>query len=160
LENSLKTLSTSIGNVLKEHSLTISAAESCTGGLLSSVLTAISGSSEYFIGGVVAYSNRIKEEVLGVKHATLLEHGAVSEETACEMAKGINNRFNTDIGLSTTGIAGPKGDTSNKPVGLVWIGISTPENTLTYEYHFKGTRNEIQTNTVKEILNRLLQLLS
>lgn len=159
MEESLEILSTRIGEALRAHSLTISSAESCTGGLLSHVLTGVSDSSDYFIGGVVAYSNRIKEQALGVKHSTLLEHGAVSEETAREMAEGIKHRFRTDIGLSTTGIAGPTGGTPEKPVGLVWIGISTREGTHAYECHFNGERNQIKISTVKEILIRLLELL-
>jgi nicotinamide-nucleotide amidase len=117
MEQALLSLSSEVGSALVDHGFTISVAESCTGGLLSHTLTGISGSSAYFMGGVVAYSNQIKEQVLGVKTGTLIEHGAVSEQTACEMAEGIRNQFNTDIGLSTTGIAGPTGGTAEKPVG-------------------------------------------
>ena len=159
MEISLEALSTKVSEALNVKSLTISTAESCTGGLLSHVLTGVSGSSTYFIGGVVAYSNPIKEQALGVKHSTLLAHGAVSEETACEMAEGIRIRFGADIGLSTTGIAGPTGGTPQKPVGLVYIGISTDQETHAYECHFSGIRNEIKTNTVKRILTQLLEFL-
>lgn len=159
MENTLETLSADIGRTLQDQSLTISAAESCTGGLLSHVLTGVSGSSQYFIGGVVAYSNQIKEQVLGVKHQTLMAYGAVSEETAREMAVGIRERFNTDIGLSTTGIAGPTGGTPTKPVGLVWMGISTEKETYAFECRFEGTRDKVKVSTVQEILNRLLDVL-
>jgi PncC family amidohydrolase len=156
MEHDLLSLSSEISQLLSEKSQTIATAESCTGGLLGHTLTAISGSSEYFLGGVIAYSNRIKEEWLGVQSQTLLQHGAVSEETAREMAQGIRKKFKADIGLSTTGIAGPTGGTSTKPVGMVWIGISTKTNTQAFKCHFKGSRNEVKTSTVKEILTRLL----
>jgi len=160
MEHDLQILSASIGKALADRSLTVSTAESCTGGLLSHTLTGVSGSSQYFIGGVIAYSNQIKEEVLGVRSETLLEHGAVSEETAREMAAGIRERFNTDIGLSTTGIAGPTGGTPTKPVGLVWIGISAHEATFAFECHFKGSRDEVKVSTVSEVLTRLLEFLN
>jgi nicotinamide-nucleotide amidase len=156
MEQSLLLLSAEIGSTLVARGYTISTAESCTGGLLSQTLTGISGSSAYFIGGVVAYSNQVKEQVLGVRTQTLIEYGAVSEQTACEMAQGIRNQFNTDIGLSTTGIAGPTGGTPEKPVGLAWIGISTPDGTQAYECHFKGDRLEVMHRTVMEILTHLL----
>jgi len=160
MEHELNTLSSSIGKALADQSLTVSTAESCTGGLLSHVLTGVSGSSQYFMGGVVAYSNQIKSKVLGVRNETLLEHGAVSEETAREMASGIRERFNTDIGLSTTGVAGPTGGTPSKPVGLVWIGISTHEATCAFECHFEGSRDEVKVSTVSEVLTHLLELLN
>jgi PncC family amidohydrolase len=156
MEQALLSLSSEVGSALVDHGFTISVAESCTGGLLSHTLTGISGSSAYFMGGVVAYSNQIKEQVLGVKTGTLIEHGAVSEQTACEMAEGIRNQFKTDIGLSTTGIAGPTGGTAEKPVGLVWIGISTSVATQAFECYFIGDRLEVMRRTVMEILTRLL----
>ncbi len=156
MEAELYLLSAQVGNALLEHGLTISTAESCTGGLLAHILTSISGSSAYFIGGVVAYSNQVKEQALGVRHKTLLEHGAVSGETAKEMAEGVRKSFNTDIGLSTTGVAGPTGGTLTKPVGLVWIGLSTPEGTNAFECHFSGERLEVMTSTVKKLLVNLL----
>ncbi|MDY6867892.1 MAG: CinA family protein [Chloroflexota bacterium] len=155
----LLSLSSEIGKLLTDESLTIASAESCTGGLIGHILTGVSGSSQYYLGGVIAYSNRIKEEILGVQSQTLLQHGAVSKETACEMAKGIRKIFEADIGVATTGIAGPTGGTPTKPVGLVWIGISTKPNTQAFEYHFKGSRNDVKTSTVKAILTRLLDQL-
>jgi PncC family amidohydrolase len=156
MEQNLLSLSAEVGSVLLARGYTISTAESCTGGLLSHTLTGISGSSAYFMGGVVAYSNQIKEQALGVQEQTLIEFGAVSEQTACEMADGIRNQFNTDIGLSTTGIAGPTGGTADKPVGLVWIGISTPDGTQAFECHFEGDRLEVMRSTVMALLTRLL----
>ena len=156
MDQELLSLSSAVSKTLLAHKLTISTAESCTGGLLSHVLTGISGSSAYFIGGVVAYSNVIKEMVLGVELKTIQAYGAVSEQTAREMADGIRVRFGTDIGLSTTGVAGPTGGTPSKPVGLVWMGISTPGKTTTFEGHFKGERLEIMRSTVIALLTHLL----
>jgi PncC family amidohydrolase len=153
-------LSAVVGNALLERDYSISTAESCTGGLLSHVLTAIPGASTYFIGGVVAYSNTIKEQFLGVQACTLLDHGAVSQETALEMAVGVRTKFTTDIGLSTTGVAGPTGGTLSKPIGLVWIGISTPARNRAFECHFEGERLKVMQQTVDEILNRLLAEIS
>jgi len=160
MDQDLINLSSAIGEQLQTHGLSIATAESCTGGLLSHVLTAVSGSSNYFMGGIVAYSNPIKEKFLGVLPETLLMVGAVSSQTAQEMADGIRHKFRTDFGLSTTGIAGPTGGTPDKPVGLVWIGISTPLGTTTHECHFNGNREEVQYNTVHEILSRFLTYLS
>ena len=118
------TLCTEIVNLLKENGLTLSVAESCTGGLISKSITDVSGCSSVFFGGVVSYDNSVKENVLGVKNATLRAYGAVSYETAKEMAQGVKNALNTDIGISTTGIAGPGGGSAEKPVGTVYIGIA------------------------------------
>lgn len=160
MDQTLLTLSSSIGSALLDRDFTISTAESCTGGLLSHVLTAVSGSSDYFLGGVVAYSNGIKEQVLGVRVETLQQHGAVSEQTAQEMADGIRMRFGTDIGLATTGVAGPTGGTPSKPVGLVWMGISFVGETKAFKGYFTGGRLEIMRSTVIEILTCLLNQLN
>ena len=108
---------------------TIAVAESCTGGLIAHRITNVSGSSEVFVNGCVTYSNESKTRLLGVREETLKAHGAVSEEVAREMAEGIRTRSRTDFGISTTGIAGPTGGTPEKPVGLVYIGLATPERT-------------------------------
>ena len=152
----LQHLSSQIGAILTDKNLTISTAESCTGGLLAHVLTGVSGSSSYFMGGIVAYSNQIKEGFLGVRHDTLVQHGAVSSQTANEMAQGIRGNFKTDIGLSTTGIAGPTGGTPAKPVGLVWIGISCKGKTTTIRCQFDGDRDQVKTSSVEKILQVLL----
>jgi PncC family amidohydrolase len=159
MDEKLLSLSKIVGQALLKREYSISCAESCTGGLLSQTLTAISGSSDYFIGGVVAYSNRIKEEVLGVQRSTLERYGAVSQQTAQEMADGVRLRLETTIGLSTTGIAGPTGGTAEKPVGLVCLGISLPEKTWTYACQFTGDRLQVMHSSVVEILERLLKLL-
>ena len=158
-QRDLLRLSSRLGYLFNERGLSIATAESCTGGLLSHILTGVSGSSGYFIGGVIAYSNHIKELFLGVSENTLIGFGAVSEQTAIEMAKGISEKFNTSIGISTTGIAGPSGGTLEKPVGLVWIGIHYQNETQAFECHFKGERNAVKAATVKEILTRLLNIL-
>lgn len=145
-----------IGKILTQKGLTVSTAESCSGGLLGHVLTGVSGSSTYYIGGVIAYSNPVKESQLGVSNDTLMQFGAVSHQTAREMAAGVRERLGAAIGLSTTGIAGPTGGTPEKPVGLVYIGISTPERTESYECHFSGGREDVKESTVNQVLNKLL----
>ncbi len=114
-----------VGQVLAQKKLTVSLAESCTGGLIGHRLTDVPGSSDYFMGGVVAYSYDAKEKFLNVRHDTLYDFGAVSAETAIEMARGARRNFGTDIGISVTGIAGPSGGMPGKPVGLVYICLST-----------------------------------
>jgi PncC family amidohydrolase len=118
-------LESQIGDVLTKRNMTLSTAESCTGGLIGHRLTNIPGSSIYFIGGIVAYAYDAKEHLLGVHHNTLYDYGAVSKETAIEMARGARRVFGTDIAISVTGIAGPGGGLPNKPVGTSWIAIST-----------------------------------
>lgn len=158
-ENELISLSSKVGRLLDEKDMTVATAESCTGGQLSHILTQVSGSSGYFVGGVIAYSNRIKEQILKVDSTTLIKYGAVSEETAQEMAQGICQKFKTSIGLSTTGIAGPTGGTPEKPVGLVWIGIHVDNQTHTYKCKFKGGRGTVKSSTVKRVLTELLEIL-
>lgn len=121
-ENVNDNLGTEIGRLLRQKGLTLATAESCTGGLLSNILTDVPGSSDYFVGGVVSYSNEVKMDQLGVEGENLIEFGAVSSQVALQMAKGVANKLHSDIGLSTTGIAGPGGGSPEKPVGTVWIG--------------------------------------
>ncbi|MAG20656.1 MAG: competence/damage-inducible protein A [Candidatus Marinimicrobia bacterium] len=118
-----ETLEEAVGRELREKGLTIAVAESCTGGLLGDRFTNVPGSSVYFLGGVVSYSNEAKMNLLGVQNDTLVEHGAVSEETAAEMAQGVRQLFQADTGISVTGISGPDGGTPEKPVGLTFIAI-------------------------------------
>ena len=136
-----------VANLLLENNITIATAESCTGGLVAETLTNISGISKVFIGGAVTYANEAKEEILGVNKQTLEKYGAVSRETAAEMAEGIRKRLNTDLGLSITGIAGPDGGTVEKPVGLVYIGLSSESGTITKELKLSGNRMRIRTVT-------------
>jgi PncC family amidohydrolase len=117
-------LEVSLGPMLLKRKLTLATAESCTGGLIGHRLTNVPGSSEYFLGGIIAYSYDAKELLLGVRHNTLYDHGAVSPETAVEMARGVRRALGADIGISVTGIAGPGGGLPGKPVGLVYICLS------------------------------------
>ncbi len=150
-----------IGKLLKERGLKIGVAESCTGGLIKDRITDVPGSSNYFMGGVVAYSNEMKMKVLGVREESLMKWGAVSEQVAIEMAEGVKKVADADIGLSTTGIAGPTGATPTKPVGLVYIGIATPDYSKAYKYIFSGDRRMIKEKAAQEALNILrLYLLS
>ena len=142
-----------VGRLLIKNRKTIATAESCTGGLIGDRLTNISGSSLYYKGGIVAYSNSVKEKTIGVKKETLDSAGSVSEETALEMARGIRNKLNADIGLSTTGIAGPKGGTKEKPVGLVYIAISYDRGEKVYRFVFTPYRKTNKLMTSQAALN-------
>jgi nicotinamide-nucleotide amidase len=135
-----ESLESVLGDVLARRNWTISAAESCTGGLVCHKLTNTPGSSAYFLRGVVAYSNESKTAMLGVSPGILKNHGAVSAETAAAMAEGIRKLAGTDLGLSTTGIAGPSGGTPHKPVGLVYIGYSDSRGTVTEKHIFPRDR--------------------
>ncbi|MFW6120947.1 MAG: CinA family protein [Petrotogales bacterium] len=146
-----------ISEKLKENDLKIATAESCTGGLLAHTLTNISGSSEYFDRGVISYSNQAKIELLGVPEKTLKQYGAVSEQTAKAMAIGIKERSNVEIGISTTGVAGPTGGTKEKPVGLVYIGIAGSKNVKVKKFIFSGDRIQNKENTCKAALDMLLE---
>ena len=137
-------------NLLKKYNLTVSTAESCTGGLVASAITEISGSSAFFGMGVVTYANEAKMKLLGVKSDTLTAYGAVSEQTAKEMAEGILSLSDSDVSISVTGIAGPTGGTPEKPVGLVYIGISGEFGTFSYENHFSGNRSQVRAQTVEK----------
>lgn len=149
-----------VGRVLKQRGLTITLAESCTGGLIAARLTDLPGSSEYFKGGVVAYSNELKEIFLGVPPDILKIHGAVSRETASAMAEGIRNRTSSDIGLAVTGIAGPGGDTSDKPIGLVYIALSAASGVLCSQHIFPGNRLSVRQGTSNVALNTVRRFLS
>jgi nicotinamide-nucleotide amidase len=150
-----------IGDLLREKQLTISVAESCSGGLLASRITDVPGSSEYFDRGVVCYSNRAKEEMLGVPPALIAAHGAVSEPVATAMAGGIVERSGSDIGIGITGIAGPGGGTPEKPVGTVAIAVKTPSATQIRMFQFLGGRDMVKFQSAQAAMNMLrLMLLS
>src|SRR3990170_4297602 len=129
-----------VGEKLLQHRYTLSLGESCTGGLIGHRLTEVPGSSEYFLGGIIAYSYEAKERLLGVRHDTLYQHGAVSEETAQEMARGARHALGADIGLAVTGIAGPGGGLPGKPVGLTWIALSARDFDRAEHYVWDGDR--------------------
>jgi nicotinamide-nucleotide amidase len=155
-----QTLEEVVGDLLKAKNLTLSLAESCTGGQVTGRITDIPGSSEYLIGSVVCYSNRIKTAVVGVPAQTLNDFGAVSEQTAISMARGIRQNFQTDIGIGITGIAGPGGAVAEKPVGLVYIAVDGPANTQCYEYRFSGHRTGIRHRATNAALNLLRQYIA
>jgi len=155
------TLESVVGRLLLSKRLTLAVAESCTGGLIGDRITDVAGSSVYFKEGVVAYSNEAKVRVLGVKEETLNEFGAVSRETALEMARGVQRISGANVGLATTGIAGPTGGTAKKPVGLVYITLVWPEMgvELCREFRFSGQRREIKESTVANALDILRKAL-
>ena len=134
------TLQECIGRVLKEHGMTVSAAESCTGGTISALFTGMPGSSEFYLGSVTSYANSVKTEVLGVPAEIIASHGAVSSECVAAMAEGVRKLTGSDYSVATSGIAGPGGGTEEKPVGLVWIGVSSQKGTETLKLTFRGDR--------------------
>lgn len=144
---------------LTNNGYKISTAESCTGGLLSGAIVNVSGSSEVFDCGYVTYANEAKERMVHVGHETLEKYGAVSEQTAAEMALGCAKEANADIGLSTTGIAGPGGGTDEKPVGLVYIGCSLHGVTKISRFVFHGSRSEVRSQAVEAALDLAIQCL-
>ena len=153
-------IESAVAQLLIDKKLTIATAESCTGGLLAHRLTNVSGSSKYMPGGVVSYSNEIKIAEVGVKKETLIAHGAVSEQTAGEMATGVQEKFNTDIGIGITGIAGPTGGTDEKPVGLVYIGLAVKEKLIVKRFLFLKNRKANKLLSSQTALNMLrLELL-
>lgn len=148
-----------IGNKLREKRLTIAVAESCTGGFLSHLITSVPGSSDYFLGSMIPYAYEIKMRQLGVKPETLEQYGAVSEPTIIEMANVVRARFNTDIGVATSGIAGPGGATPEKPVGMIWIAYSDKHQTVTRKLQLSKDRMiNIQLASVS-VLNLIRQSL-
>lgn len=139
----------------KAHGVKVSTAESCTGGLIAGTITAVPGSSDVFEGSIVSYSNRIKAQELGVSELTLRTHGAVSENTACEMAKGVRTKIGADVAVSVTGIAGPGGAVAGKPVGTVWIGLADGSVNAARLFHFLGDRDQVRRQTVLAALDLL-----
>ncbi len=148
-----------IGRILEKKGFTLAVAESCTGGLLSNTITNVPGSSKYFLGGMVAYSNDVKTGWLGVKAGTLRRFGAVSSQTAKEMAAGIKKRFKSDTSIAITGIAGPGGGSPGKPVGTVFIGVSAGRTVVVSKFSFKGTRLSIKKKSTLGALSMLAELL-
>ncbi len=155
-----ESLAQTVGRLLRDRHLTIATAESCTGGLLGDAITNVPGSSDYFLGGVVAYAYEAKTELLGISQAFLLTHGAVSEETARAMAAGIRERLQADLGLGVTGILGPGGGMPEKPVGLVYIALSTRDKQIVKRFVWSGDRLENKrssANAALELLREYLQ---
>ena len=148
-----------IGNLLRKRELKLALAESCTGGLIADRITNVPGSSEYFLGGIVAYAYEAKVALLGVSWDTLNTKGAVSQETVLEMARGTRRILNTDIAVSVTGIAGPGGGTPEKPVGTVWIGLVAKEGEWTRLLQFSGNREQNKISSANAALQMLLDFL-
>jgi len=145
--------------LIKKH-ITISVAESCTGGLIANKLTDVPGVSEVFDSGVVTYSERAKVKYLGVDETLLKDHGAVSREVAIAMAQGVSRSSETDIGISVTGIAGPSGTIENKPVGLVYIALYANGVTQCNKFNFEGNRRSIRSLAAFHALNMVLRFLN
>jgi PncC family amidohydrolase len=149
-----------LGNLLRKRGLTIAVAESFTGGLIGHVITNAPGSSVYFQGGVIAYANEVKMDILGVSEQTLIKFGAVSRETVLEMARGVRAALNTDIGISSSGIAGPDGGSAEKPVGLAWIGLSFLQSEAAEQFVYSGDRLQIKEQATQAAIQRVIDFLA
>jgi|SRR6185369_4357786 len=156
----LVTTDEKVAQLLRDSGLTLSVAESCSGGLIAKRITDMPGSSGYFLLGAVTYSNDSKERVLGIPAELIEKYGAVSSEVALAMAEGARRVSGSDIAISTTGIAGPDGGTPEKPVGTVFIAIDSPDGGKTFLYHFEGGRNTIREDTAEAALRLLLSRFS
>jgi PncC family amidohydrolase len=155
----LTTLAHAVGERLRARNWRFATAESCTGGLIGHLITEIPGSSDYYQGGVVAYDNAVKRGLLGVSSETLRRFGAVSEACAGEMAVGVRGLLGTEVGLATTGIAGPGGGSADKPVGLVYLGVIAPAGQQVERHVFKGDRSAVKEQTARRALELLLTFL-
>ena len=155
-----ETLDELVHKTLIERGKTLATAESCTGGNIARLLTAQAGASSYFRGGVIAYSNEVKECAIGVKHSTLEAHGAVSEETVRERVEGVRKRLGADYAIATTGIAGPTGGTAEKPVGTVWIAVADATHTVTQLMHYGDRRQQTIDRTTNQAYSMLIKLLN
>ncbi len=153
------TLEECIGRILSRYGKTVSTAESCTGGTISALFTSVPGSSEYFLGSVTSYANSVKTGVLGVPEEIIDRYGAVSSECVAAMAEGVRRITGSDYSVATSGIAGPGGGSDEKPVGTVWIGVSSPKETMTYKMVFKGDRKRNIERFAAHALNILRKTL-
>ncbi len=153
------TLPEIIGDMLRQRGLTLSTAESCTGGNIAHVITEVAGSSEYFVGSVVSYCNRVKHDLLAVPQDVLDTAGAVSEPTVAQMVRGVSSLLSTDCAVATSGIAGPGGGTAEKPVGTVWMAAKCGNEVTTFCGHFPGNRSRVIGRATTEVLKMLLKLL-
>ena len=148
-----------IGDMLRARNLKLTAAESCTGGLISSRITDVPGSSEYFLGSIVSYAYEVKVSLVGVRWETLNTYGAVSRETVMEMAHGVRKQLKADIAIAVSGIAGPGGGTPEKPVGTTWIGLAAPDGEWAQLLQFSGSREENKSASATAALEMLLEYL-
>jgi PncC family amidohydrolase len=151
-----------VAPLMRQQRLKLVLAESCTGGLISDLITNVPGSSDYYLGGVVTYADTAKRDILGVSMKTLADYGAVSRQTVIEMARGVRKLFSQQgyaidnlVGISVSGIAGPTGGTVEKPVGTVWIGMSSPKGDWAWEHHWDGTRMENKSDSAEQALKWL-----
>ena len=151
---------TVIGSLMRRGRVSLSVAESCTAGLLAKRLTDAAGSSRYFIGGIIAYANRVKHDFLSVTSRVLERHGAVSRQVALQMARDVRLRFKSHLGVSITGIAGPGGGTRQKPVGLVWIALASKNMSCARRFRLAGTRERIRFMATQRALEMLYQRLT
>jgi PncC family amidohydrolase len=149
-----------VGAILKRRKLTLAVAESCTGGLIGSRITDVPGSSAYFLGGIIAYANEAKASLAGVRMETLTAYGAVSEQTAREMAAGVRRAFGATVGLAVTGIAGPGGGAPEKPVGMVWLALSAGETGRTRLLRLQGDRLQNKADAAEYALRLLVECLA
>ncbi len=150
-------LADEVGRAMRDKGFTISVAESCTGGLLGNMITDVPGSSDYFLGGVISYSNDSKVSLLGVGEGVLRSKGAVSEEVAIQMASGVRSKFGATIGVGITGIAGPSGGTQSKPVGLVFIAVSAHDSSYCRRAVFDGGRASVKKQAAERALEMVLE---
>lgn len=154
-----KTIPQVLGELLRERDLTVAFAESCTGGNIAHKITQVPGSSDYFLGSVVSYSNDVKATVLGVSRSSIDRFGAVSKEVASQMATGVSKLMHSDCAIATTGIAGPEGGTKYKPVGTVWIGVKYNDQVVTELIHFQGNRNTVIESATHHGMVMLIKML-
>ena len=155
MKNDLRETAAALVAVCAAKGLTVATAESCTGGLIGAALTAVPGASEIYPGGVVSYANEVKAELLGVKESTLSRFGAVSGETALQMAEGARALLHSDLAVAVTGIAGPGGGSPGKPVGTVWVGVASPRGKRNLLLRLVGDREQVRESTVLAALTAL-----
>ncbi len=144
-------------SLLTARQMTCATAESCTGGGIGAAITSVSGASAVYKGGIISYANEAKENLLGVSAATLAQYGAVSPETAAQMAQGARQRLKVDLAVSVTGVAGPTGGTPEKPVGLVWFGVASARGIFTEKHIFSGDRAAIRAATAEQAIGLLIK---
>jgi PncC family amidohydrolase len=148
-----------IGSLLRKKALRLASAESCTGGLIAHRITNVPGSSDYFLGGVVAYANQVKVGLLNVSPQTLAQHGAVSREAVLEIARGVRWLLNADLAVGASGVAGPGGGTPEKPVGTVWIGLAASDGEWARGFRFPGDRGQNKALSAEAALEMVLEYL-
>ena len=159
MTSSVSSLQTQIGSLLRARGLKLATAESCTGGLIANRITDIPGSSDYFLGGIVAYAYEAKVALLNVSWKTLKAYGAVSRETVLEMARGVRKNLSADVAISVSGIAGPGGGLPGKPVGTTWFGLAAADGEWTYLHQFNGDRLQNKSSAAEAALQVLIDYL-